>query len=67
MLRSLRQVMGTTDQYQDFDQAQVKDAASKRALGTDDAKTITTKQMIQEMIAQFVQLSFHEYADVRYC
>ena len=58
--------MGTTNNYQDFDQAPAKDAALKGALGTDSAQAITTKQAIQEMIAQFAQLSFHEYADVRY-
>ena len=59
--------MGTTNNYQDFDEAPVKDPAFKGSLGTDSAQVITTKQAIQKMIAQFAQLSFHEYADVRYC
>ena len=45
--------MGTTNNYQDFDEAPVKDPAFKGSLGTDSAQVITTKQAIQKMIAQF--------------
>ena len=69
--------MGSTNHYEDFDQAlapteggAAKGAlgtggAAKGALGTGGAETTATRDTIQEMIDQFVELSFHEYADVR--